>query len=259
LKSEGADIQDIVNDVKKNIIGAYNLYVNSDKAKEPVLQMLANAGEPFSKSLLFEFEKMVGNIDALAAEPAKLFREINRILGALSENKSDPEKKVRNFIHNSIRVTKESEKNYRERLKSKFEMIVHRISSILEKQASILRAFLPEATPLAGGAVSPQRQELSKEKLLMFMRTPAAQNYGLDNMDIMSQVLSYPESKHQLITLINAIDRGHVPADGPMVAQTCAEIRRWLDDKQKTNLPSLEQSSEKQPPAVSLFEEEPEE
>lgn len=243
LKSEGSNMQDILNNVKRDIINAYMLYVNSDKAKEPVLQILANAGESFSKSLIFEMEKMVGNIDNLAAKPADLFQEVNRILNGINAVKTDPEKKVRNFIHDSVRATKESEKNYREHLKSKFEMIIHRISSILEKQAKILKAFIPQ-TPLSGGVIEPQRKELSKDKLLMFMRTPAAQMYGLDDIDVITQVLFYPESKQKLTTLINAIDRGHVPMDSSFVMNEAAAIKKWLDDKKKTNLPSLEESPE---------------
>jgi regulator of sigma D len=214
----------VINDVKRDLINAYNLYVDSKKAKEPVLQMLADAGEPFCKRLVNEISKTIANIDALAAAPPLLFRQLNKILGEISAMKSDPESKVRSFIHDNVKVTKESERNYREHLKSKFEMILHRLSSILEKQAKILRAFMPTAAPLAGGMVEPERKELSKEKLLMFTRTPAAQAHGLDSLDVMERVLFYPDLKQKLTTLINAIDRGHVPADGPEIMQATKEI-----------------------------------
>lgn len=249
LKSEGSSI----NDIKKNIINAYNLYVNSDKAKDPVLQILANAGEPFSKSLIFEMEKMVANIDNLANQPDKLFQEIVRILDGIAGIKSDPEKKVRNFIHDSIRVTKESEKNYREHLKSKFEMVLYRLYSILEKQMKILNAFVSKDN-ISKEQISTEKKELSKEKLLMFMRTPAAQVYGLDNMDVILQIMSYSDSKSRLTTLINAIDRGHVPVDGAQVMSEARDIKNWLNDKQKNNITTLEQAPEKSAPDISLLE-----
>jgi hypothetical protein len=90
LKSEAAAIEEVINSVKKDIVNAYNLYVNSDKAKEPVLQQLADAGEPFSKALVTAMEKMVSNIDVLAATPHLLFRHLNKILEVIHFYKSDP-------------------------------------------------------------------------------------------------------------------------------------------------------------------------
>ncbi len=90
------------------------------------------------------------------------------------------------------------------------------------------------------------------------MRTPAAQFYKLDNIDVMQKILQYPETREKLTTLINAIDRGHIPADGPEVMAEARAIKSWLDSKEQTNLPALEQMPEKPGPAT-LFEEEGEE
>lgn len=254
LRIEAASIESIIGTVKKDIINAYNLYVNSDTAKDPVLQILADAGEPFSKALVTAMEKMVSNIDVLAATPHLLFRHLNKILGAIQAVKSDPDNKLRESIHSSLRGSKESERNYREHLKSKLEMILSRVSSILEKQAKILQKFLPKEVPLEGGRVEPERRELSKEKLLMFMKTPAAQAVGLDNMDVMSRLLSFPDLRQKITTVINAIDRGHRPADGPEVAAEAREIKKLFDERQQTNLPALEQQPEKPFNPLSLFE-----
>ena len=222
LKSEAASLQEIIDDVKKNIINAYALYVSGETSKEPVLKILANAGEPFSKSLIITMEDMVNNIDNLSQ--VQLFNRINKVLGNIKEVKTDPDKSVRNFINSAIRISKESDKNYREHLKSKFEMVLYRVSSILEKQAKILQKFLPKETPLSGASVSPERKELSKDKLLMFMHTPAAQSYGLDSLDTLSLVLNDYDLRQKLTTLINAIDRGHVPINGPDIMQATKEI-----------------------------------
>lgn len=254
LKTEAIAISEVINNVKKDIINCYNLYVNSDTAKEPVLQILSNHQEPFSKALVSAMEKMVANIDVLGETPNLLFRHINKILEAIQKIKSDPSKKYRQSIHDIIRVNRESEKNYRELLKSKFEMILSRISGILEKQAEILQKFLPSATPLAGGLVEPQRKELSKNKLLMFMKTPAAHKYGLDNMDVITRLLEDQELKQKITTLINAVDRGHYPKDGPEVNAAAQEIKKIFEDRKKTNLSALEQQPEKSFNPLSLFE-----
>ena len=78
------------------------------------------------------------------------------------------------------------------------------------------------------------------------MMTPAAQHYKLDNIDVMQQVLSYPETREKVTTLVNAIDRCHIPADGPEVMAEAQAIRLWLNNKEKTNLSALEQVPEQE-------------
>lgn len=234
-----AGLADIMGQVKSDLISAYNLYVNSQTAKEPVLAMVAQMGEPFTVSFVHNMNKMIANLDVLAESPALLFNSINKMLGAIQEVKDDKDKTVRNFIHDSIRVTKQSEKNYRELVKSKFETMLYRLSHILEKQAKTLKVFLPKEVELAGGGVLPERKELSKDKLRMFLMTPAAQKYGLHSLDILEKVLSDPELKEKLTTLINAVDRGHVPADGPEIAEATQEIMDWFKSKQ-TNAKQFE-------------------
>jgi len=257
LVSEGASATQ-VEEVKRELLNAYKLYVNSKTAKEPILQMLADAGETFSKTLVSMFEGLIASLDKHSN--TQLFARVNNMLGMINDMKNDKDFPVRSFIHDAVRVTKDSERNYRERLKSKFEMTISRLSSILEREAKKLQSTLPLGAPtgLEGGRVEPQRKELSREKLLMFMRTPAAQFYGLDNIEVMTHALSYPEVREKITTLVNSIDRGHLPADGPEVMAETRAIKGWLDNK-KTNLSALEQAPEKPAPAVSLFEDEEEE
>jgi hypothetical protein len=263
LKPLTASKDDAFNQVKKDLINAYTLYVDSEKAKEPVLQIVANMGEPFSKRLIHSMEELIANIDKLSVQA--VFRRVNGILGSIRAVKNDPEKQVRNFIHDSVRVNKESEKNYREHVKSKFEVAIARISSILEKQARVLQSLIrlenpeDEAPGLEGGAVEPQRKELSKDKLLTFMRSPAAQNYGLDSLDTLTRILTYPDLKEKITTIINAVDRGHSPIDGPDVRMAVAEIMKIFNDRQQTNLTALEEKPEKPAPSVSILGEEEQE
>jgi hypothetical protein len=248
LKSLAASKEETLDQVKTNLINAYNLYVNSSKAKEPVLQMLANAKEPFSKKLISSMEELVANINKLSAQ--LLFKRVVGILDSIRNMKNDPEKTVRNFIHDSVRVNKESDRNYREHMKSKFEMVISRIFSIFEKQGRILQSVIaletPEVHPMGSEEIGgPVRKELSKDKILMFMKSPAAQDYGLDDLETMTRVLSYPDLKSKITTLINAVDRGHVPIDGPEVKSDVEAIMKIYQDRQHTNIPALEEMPEK--------------
>ncbi len=240
LKAEAADLQQVMNDVKKDVINAYKLYVSGKTAKEPVLQLLANHKEQFSKAVVSIMEDIIANIDTYT--PVQLFNRINKILGLINpkivEEGQLTKDMARKFIDNSIseNMSRESIRNWRDHVKVKFEMVTSRLSSILEKQAKILQKFLPKEVPLEGGGAERQRGELSKEKLRRFMETPAAQKYGLDNMDIMQKVLFYPDLRDLVTTIINSIDRGHTPLDGPKIMEEAKEIAEALKLKQ-TNEP----------------------
>lgn len=234
---------DILNNYKNWVMGKYR-----------AMKILAEAGEPYAKALYGAYNDLVANIDVYS--PLQLFNRVNKILAAIKEMKADPSK-YRESIHGMVEVHKESDKNYREALKSGFETNLKNISFVLEKAAKILRAFAP-GEEIGGGAVDPQRKALSKEKLRMFMMTPAAQHYKLDNIDVMQRILQFPETREKLTTLINAIDRGHVPADGPEVMAEAQSIRKWLDAQEKTNVSALESKPTFTSTVPALFEEEDE-
>lgn len=220
LQSNASSIQEVFNDIKRDIINSYNLYVDGNKAKEPILQLLSDNGEKSSKLIINTFEDTIANLDKYS--PVQLFNRVNKILGIINEVKIN--NSVREFIHDLIKINKESDKKYREHVKSKFEMVITRLSSILEKQAKILNKFLPKNLPLQGGVVEPQRKELSKDKILRFMLTPEAVNYGLDNVETLEKVLFYPDLKEKFTTIVNAIDRGHSPVDGYDLKNSINEI-----------------------------------
>jgi hypothetical protein len=247
LQAEAASTDQIRKQINKDVVLTYNLYVNGETAKEPVIQMLANAGETFSKTFIGIFKSIAKTVQE--SSNTQLYTRLNNLMGMIHDAKQI--EGVRKFIHDSVRVTKESERNYREHLKSKFEMVIHRVTSLLDKQLKLLKRILPKGMEVQqeGGVLEPQRKELSKEKLLMFMRTPAAQYYHLDDMDTMYQVLSDPIMKDKLTTLINAISRGHIPADGPSVMSEVQNIKLWLDNRAKNNAGAFEQEDTPTPPS----------
>jgi hypothetical protein len=216
--------------VREDLKNAYEKYVNSKNPKvEPVLQMLADNKEKFAVDTVNMMKKL--NVLADKAEPTVLFQHINKILEYITKEKAS----ARVRIHDSIKVSKQSDKQYRQHVLSKLEMVLSNITSILTKKARVLQAFMPKDALLKGGPTEPVRKELSQEKLLMFMRTPAAQQYGLDNMEVLGRLLQYNDLRQKITTLINAIDRGHMPRDGAEVMAEAADIKRLLDLKAATN------------------------
>src|ERR1700682_733191 len=123
--------------VKDDILTNYKNWV---QGKYRALKILAEHGEPFAKALYHLYNDLIANIDTYS--PIQLFNRVNKILGLIKEMKSDP-KKYRESIHNSVSVSKESDRNFREQLKSGFETNLHRISYGLEKVLKVLHAFAP--------------------------------------------------------------------------------------------------------------------
>lgn len=225
LKAEGAPL-DYINDIKRDIINCYNLYLNSDKAKDPILQMLANNGEPFSKELVSSFEDLVANLNEYSLE--QIFNRIRKIINMIADLKMNPQNPVRSFIHDSVRVTKESERNYREHLKSKFENVIVNISGILEKKLKVLQKFVPNSDNLSEYSFEPRKKELSKARIYRFIKNQADISgvYGLDSLEAFERLLFYPDLKNRITTLINAVDRGKIPQDGPEVKSSINEIMK---------------------------------
>ena len=242
---------EVFKQAKDDILTNYKNWVMNQKYR--ALKILAEAGEPNARALYDLYNDLVANIDSL--NHIQVFHKVNKILDLIRQMKSSGD--YRQSIHDMVPVEREADRNYREQLKGGFETNLSRISYGLEKVAKALQKYVA-ASMLHGGAVEPQRKALSKEKLRMFMMTPVAQHYKLDDIDVMQRILAFPETREKITTLINAIDRGHIPADGPEVMAEAQTIRKLLDAQEKTNLSALEQMPEKPAPAVSLFEEEEE-
>jgi hypothetical protein len=229
LKSEGTTPKEVLDDAKNEITLAYKHHF-ADGAKEPVLQLVAyQYDEPWTKDLVESMQDLVGNLDSYSN--VQLFNRVNKILAAIKEYETDPLKKVRNHIHDSVKISRQSDKNYRELVKSKFETALKRTSGLLEKAAKKLKAFLPTDVPLAGGVLDQQRKELSKEQLRRFMVTPMAAAYGLNNLDMMAKILQDENLRQRLTTIINAMSRGHTPVGSPELTAEVALLSELLKQK----------------------------
>lgn len=207
--------------IKKDILNCYDLYVGNNSKDSP-LGWMASQGEPFSKELVDVMVDLTSNIDSLTE--LQIFNRVNKVLDIIFNMKSDPNNGPRNFIDDSIKIRRQSDKNQRELIKRKYEGAISRISSIFEKVAKSLNKFMGENIPLKGTFVEPERMELSKQKIFNFLHTPVAESYGLTLESFEKAILENPELKSKVTTLINAIDRGHIPRDGKEVAEIVTEI-----------------------------------
>jgi len=241
LKLAAPSLQQVLDEAKKEIKLAYQYHV-SETAKEPVIRKISEEfKEPETIKLVDIMEDLVQNMNDYDA--TKIFARVNGVLRIISEFKKDPDKKVRNFIHDAIRINRQSDIQYREHIKSKYETAITRISGLLEKAAKKLKAFVSEGT-LEGGLVEPQRRELSKDKIQRFLITPEAKILGLTSLDIVTKVLEYPDLRQKLTTVINAIDRGHRPADAPELSREVEYLAELIRQRLLNNEAYFEYGAE---------------
>jgi hypothetical protein len=226
----------IVAETKRDVRDAYRNYF-SRSARDSMFQYAADLGEPMSVELVKKMDKLVVGLDKIT--PQKLMSGLNEVLSLMYQMKTDPERGVRNAIHDSAPAGTEAQRNTRQRLLSKYERSISMAFPALQKAAVRLQVIVPDM--VQGGNVERQRADLSKQQLMDFvMNNPAFRTYGVNSLDVMEQFLSDPDLKHRLITLINAVNRGHLPLDAPAVIEFAQHIRKWLDSQQQTNQPELE-------------------
>jgi hypothetical protein len=113
---------EVLERVKDDILNNYKHWV---MGKYRAMKILAEAGEPYAKALYNVYNDLVANIDTYS--PLQLFNRVNKILAAIKEMKVDSSK-YRDSIHSIVEVHRESDRNYREQLKSGFETNLKNIS-----------------------------------------------------------------------------------------------------------------------------------
>lgn len=237
----------ILNNVATKIKDIYHSRVITKK--DNILQFLANVGDRFSQHLIEDMTYLATDIDHLIKQPNQdqLLLEIANLRRDIADNKEP----IRQALHNAVKINKESDKNYREHLKSKFEQTLWRIEQMLMEQGKVVMDFCsPEAVQLTqeiiSGKTTPQRKELSKDKLLSFSRTPIAEKYGFDNLEILQKLLEDPEMKNKLTTVINSVNRGHIPRDGEAVLAEAKYISQQMQNKMPSPINELSEEEAQQ-------------
>lgn len=231
-----SELSDIVKTLKYNIVNGYNLYVNPQKAKQPIFGYLVQQiNEPMSKAIISVYTDVVDNIDTYSLD--KIYNRLNKIQAAITEFDTDEEKrlKIRGYIHDSMPWKTQADKNKREFTKQQFSKHLSRVSSTLAEVLPILQKMILTEVPVAGDRVDSQRKELPKQRLLNFIYSPEAQELGLDDLDMMEKIIDYPDLKQQLTTIINAIDRGRVSKQMPDFSKEVAELIKAYNMKKEND------------------------
>jgi hypothetical protein len=245
LLSFAASPEHIINDVRRDLIDAYNNYINSDKVKQAynILPLLAERGEPNSIDIISRMQNIYNNIMTLSV--TDLFHEVNAILNIINNLSQNNHKEIRTSIHDSYVIKRDSDRQEREAAKSKFEQVVFKkLARILETQAKKLKGLGLIKKPLLGGPDETVAKELSNQEIWMFRKTPAAEKYNLDDDEVWTKVWSDPDMKFKISKLIRAIKRNHIPLDGSEVSLATAEIMEWFKQKQ-TNESYFESEEDK--------------
>jgi hypothetical protein len=226
----------LIAEVKRDILDSYRNYF-SRSAKNSMLQYVADTGDPLTIELTYKMDKLVRDLNTLS--PVKIIKSLNDIITVAHQIKTDPEKKARQTIRDSLRGHPDRTiKHYL----TTFEGFLARAFSTLQKAATKLQVVVPDVA-VHSGEVSRQRGDLTKQELVNFVLfTPIFQSYGLNSLDVIGKFLEDPELKSKLTTLINAVKRGHTPVDGSEVSAIAQEIKKKLDQQEQTNMPVLEQA-----------------
>lgn len=235
------------------LVDNFNLYVDpkSPHNRTPVLGILLNMGEPFTSRFVDKVNILVSKLDD-EAEPHHMLQAVNELLQMMYQMKQQ-KTEINNFVIDNFRLSRQADKNYRDRVITKYWATISIIFSVYQKVARSLQILAPDM-PVPGGSVEPQRGEISRDKWIAFLHGPAAQQYGLVSQDVLGKVLADPQLKEKLTTLVNAIDRGHTPLDGPAVFDGVREIMEIYNQKQRNNS-SFFESNEPVPQAIEPEEE----
>jgi hypothetical protein len=244
-------------DAQQDILHAFKHYLMPRVGPAPgsrnpsvgVIRLMSEAGDPDLADLTYKFDMLVASMDQLTV---RMFsKKINEIADLMLAIKNTPERnrQVRNNIRLSFRGF--SPHTVESALKS-YETSMSRIYDLLKKAAKKLHILDPNLT-IPKGELPDQRMDLTPDQIIRFMQsTPYFRSAGLDTPEVVQKIMEDPELKELMTTVINAERRGFISKDYATMLQVATDIRKRLEEKNRTNLPFLER--EKPAPPI-LFPE----
>lgn len=236
FKSEAAvDEARIIENAKRDVLDAFQHHF-SDTAQGPmsrspkgsIFRLMADAGDPMCERLVYRMDQLVGGLGEIT--PSKMLGVINDLLTQLEFMKSDEERSVRNNIRKAFKG--HSEAVIKSQL-GRYEDSLKRSHSLLKKAASKLQILRPQ-TEVTTETITSQPGELTLAEMTAFVqRTPAFKSHGLDSLEVISVMNDDPALKRVMTKLVNAVNRGMIPVDGPQVQEAARQIREWVDNIQE--------------------------
>lgn len=230
FRSEAQDRARILSDVASKVKDVYKNKIA--RTADEDLQALAKLGDPFGTHLLEDMTWLVQNVDGLIQEPDqdKLLLEFANIRKDIADNKQA----ARSLLHDSIQIRRRpADENRRSHRVRKLEGTLVAIENMAVEAGKMVMPFCsPEVVQLTqqilSGTVEPKRRPLTPQNLIDFLRKPIADQYGITSEDVLRKLLERPDLREKLTTVINAINRGHVPKDGPAVLAEAQRAARQL-------------------------------
>lgn len=236
LESEAAvDEARIIENAKRDVIDAFHHHFSdaaqgaiSRSPKGSIFRLMGDAGDPLCERLVYRMDQLVSELGEIT--PSKMLGTINDILTQLEFMKSDEEQSVRNNIRKAFRG--HSDAAVKSQL-ARYEDSLKRSHSLLKKAASKLQILRPQ-TEVTTETITTQPGELTLAEMTAFvLRTPAFKSYGLDSLEIIAVMNDDPALKRVMTKLVNAVNRGQIPVDGPQVKEAARQIKEWVDNIQE--------------------------
>jgi hypothetical protein len=239
----------IIASVKDGLIELYNNFFNEKKYVERkigvismrALQELKDMGEPNVVNIFHLMNKLISQIDTL--DIVTLYRAIAKILDA--SNKAAATNVIGDFLIEQSRLNR-SLITLRAQLLRGFETQIGRVTKKLSTALRILKNFVPEGLkfeekgqPLEIGVVDLPTRTLPESLIRRFLLSPASLRHNLtkDNWDMM---FTDPTFRLRLVRLVNAWEINNSTFN-PTLAEELDTIVKTFKEREKTNVPYLEQ------------------
>lgn len=249
--AEPPTLQEVLRDVESNVKNAFRNYIDlktiTSKAYNAI-PIFAHQGEPHCQKIVGHMQFITANINTLLGKPARLFKEINKVLALITSlvetikntKKKSPEvlpnEQVRNSTNNDL---------------SRLENSLKRFSSLMVQSASLLQPFAKklgddeEDTALQGEVVVPEAKPLTKnERRQFFLMYPnEAAEYGftsdlVGNLDVLQKFLEESGMSVEFDKFVRAIKGKGNPENGNLIKAWTKQIKASLP--RQTNVSALE-------------------
>jgi len=224
------DEQKIMETVVNDLLNVYRLYVTEDRRtnRNPGFANVAAHGEPQTSEIMMKINNMIKKIDKLSAK--QIMDSLNEILGLIYKvRKPEGHRKIEDFLFDpKVWPTPlKSDRHDRDRnikvCADQLKIIFRQFQQAGEK----LQVIRPD-TYVHGGTVSGKRQPLADVKYEEFGRSAAGQALGLDDPEIMDAIKQDPAVGPVLLTVMNALKRGHDPRDWEHVKGEVQQLKAWI-------------------------------
>jgi len=261
-----ASIKTEIEDIKNEIINAYNLYVTDDTIPVPkinpvtnqsalvnkyrVIPELASLDEPTSKYIFTTMKKLMDNI--VEVEPDALYIILGRLADRMTNEKIQD---IINFYQDKVALPKHVDLKLRAAKIKNIKDTFKRLSSIINGKQKALQKFTNKVKEFKDKSYVPPVEQIGRDDLMKFMRMPYVSQIGLTDYGILAELLDEPGGRALITNVYNSIQRGHIPQRGNELWSAILSLKELYNMRAKDNTGYFESSTKSPSPLVSPFEE----